>query len=135
MEITKNDITEYIQNLDPKRKEDMLHLIDLMEKITHLKPKLWGSIVGFGKLHYQFKTGHSGDMPIIGLASRKQAITLYLSFDIGAYDELKQLGLVTYSKSCLYIKSLKDVNLEILKRLIEKTTVDALKYDFITRIE
>ena len=74
-------------------------------------------------------------MPIIGLASRKQAITLYLSFDIGAYDELKQLGLVTYSKSCLYIKSLKDVKLEILKRLIEKTTVDALKYDFITRIE
>ncbi|MCU0104794.1 DUF1801 domain-containing protein [Acholeplasma vituli] len=135
MNITNVDVRNYIDSLDPKRKPDVLYLIDLMSEITGLKPKLWGTIVGFGKLHYQYKTGHSGDMPIIGLASRKQAITLYLSFEINQYEELSHLGKVTYGKSCLYIKTLKDVDLDVLRSLIIKTTEDALKMDFITRIE
>lgn len=135
MDITNQSIQSYLDTLDPNRLEAIQYLVEEMRQVTQLEPKLWGTIIGFGKLYYKYKTGHDGYMPIIGLSSRKQAITLYLSFDIEQYPELQSLGKITYSKGCLYIKKLSDVNLAVLRELIRKTAEDALKHDFIQRIE
>lgn len=56
-----------------------------------------------------------------GFSPRKQNLTLYLMSGFSEYDDLlKKLGKYKISGgSCLYIKKLEDVDLDILKKLIE----------------
>jgi hypothetical protein len=64
---------------DQSRKEDCLALIEIMKKATRSEPKMWGaSIVGFGDLHYRYESGREGDTFLLGFASRKADLTLYL---------------------------------------------------------
>ena len=135
MNITNESIQSYIEQLSADRYEAILWIVNEMKQITNREPKLWGTIIGFGKLYYKYKTGHDGYMPILALSSRKQAITLYLTYNIEQYEEIKTLGKCTYGKGCLYIKKLSDVDLNVLKRLMRKSYEDALKHDFITLIE
>jgi hypothetical protein len=135
MIITNLEIKSFIDELSEPRKSEILTLCDIMQKVTKKEPKLWGTILGFGSLHYTYPTGREGDMPIIGLASRKNAITLYLSYDIEKYEELKSLGKYTHGKGCLYIKKLSDVNLNILEDLIAHATHDVLHLSFIKNNE
>ncbi len=131
MEITEKSAQSYLDQLSDPRKTDILKLVDLFSDITALQPQMWGSIIGFGNLRYEYKSGHSGNMPLIGLANRKQAITLYLSFTIRDCPELKNLGKFTTGKSCLYIKKLADINLNVLEAITHKAIAEALTYDFI----
>ena len=39
---------------------------------------MWGTMVGFGDLHYRYASGHEGDTFLLGFASRKPDLTLYL---------------------------------------------------------
>jgi len=135
MEITDLKIKTLIYSLESKRRQEILVLVEIIEKIVNRSPKLWGTIIGFGKLYYKYPTGHDGFMPIIGLASRKNAITLYLSYDIGAYPELNRLGKYSIGKSCLYIKKLTDVDLNVLKEMITKSYHESITYDFVTLID
>ena len=130
MMITNQEIKSFIDELSEPRKSEILKLCDIMQKLTKKEPRLWGTILGFGSLHYKYPTGREGDMPIIGLASRKNAITLYLSCDIEKYEELKKLGKYTHGKGCLYIKKLTDVNLNILENLISHAAHDILNLSF-----
>lgn len=130
MMITNQEIKSFIDELSEPRKSEILTLCDIMQKVTKKEPKLWGTILGFGSLHYKYPTGREGDMPIIGLASRKNAITLYLSYDIEKYEELKNLGKYTHGKGCLYIKKLTDVNLNILEDLISHAAHDVFNLSF-----
>jgi len=131
MMITNQEIKSSIDELSEPRKSEILTLCEMMQKVTKKEPKLWGTILGFGSLHYKYPTGREGDMPIIGLASRKNAITLYLSYDIEKYEELKSLGKYTHGKGCLYIKKLSDVDLNILENLISHAAHDILNLSFI----
>jgi len=130
MMITNQEIKSFIDELSEPRKSEILKLCDIMHKVTKKEPKLWGTIIGFGSLHYKYPTRREGDMPIIGLASRKNAITLYLSYDIEKYEELKNLGKYTHGKGCLYIKKLMDVNLNILEDLISHAAHDVFNLSF-----
>ncbi|MFH5882246.1 DUF1801 domain-containing protein [Liberiplasma polymorphum] len=132
MEITSFDIDGYLDSVDLSRKEAMKTLIELGKRITHKEPVLWGTIVGFGNLHYKYKTGHEGDMPLLGLASRKQAITLYIAYELESYELLKSLGKYKVGKSCLYIKKLSDINMDVLEALIKEGIKETLNLPFIT---
>jgi hypothetical protein len=135
MEITNSNIEFFINNLDPERKNDIVALVDLIKEITNKEPKLWGSIIGFGRLKYVYKSGHSGEMPLVGLASRKQSITLYLSYDINKFYELNNLGKYKTGKGCLYIKKLEDINIDVMRSLIKDAIRDTISLDFISEIE
>lgn len=132
MEITSNNIDQYVDNLDKNRKDDIVYLINLFEELSNYKPQLWGSIVGFGNLHYKYASKREGNMPLIGLANRKAAITLYLSYTISEYEYLEKLGKYKVSKSCLYIKKLSDIDINVLKKIIVKSMEETLSYDMIT---
>lgn len=132
MEITSNNIDQYVDNLDKNRKDDIVYLINLFEELSNYKPQLWGSIVGFGNLHYKYASKREGNMPLIGLANRKAAITLYLSYTISEYEDLEKLGKYKVSKSCLYIKKLSDIDINVLKKIIIKSMEETLSYDMIT---
>ena len=132
-EQTKLDM--YLENLEPDRLKDVVTIIDIARDITKKEPIMWGTMIGFGKIHYQYASKRQGDTFEFGLASRKQALTLYLGWDVTAYEGLKQLGKHKAGKGCLYIKKLSDVNLDVLKSMI-KQSVDSLRDNpIITHIE
>ena len=108
---------------DKKKRDDCFAALKLMKQITNTKPKMWGpSIVGFGTYHYQYESGREGDFFLTGFSPRKENLTLYIMAGFSRYDSLmKKIGRVKIGKSCLYIKSLDDVNMSVLKRLIEQS--------------
>ncbi len=77
----QNSVAEYLNTIkDEKKRKDCAAIIDLITKHTALEPKMWGTaIVGFGAYHYKYESGREGDAPLVGLAARANAITLYLS--------------------------------------------------------
>ncbi len=135
LDVTNQSIESYLDQLSDQRRSDILWLVESMEKIAKRKPKLWGSIIGFGRLYYRYPTGNDGYMPVIALSSRKQAITLYLSFDLEKEPLLKTLGNYTIGKSCLYIKRLDDIDRKVLLAVIQQSYRKTLQYDFVKVIE
>ena len=117
-------VTAFLNKIDDEQKrKDSFEIVKIMKQVTKEKPKMWGpSIVGFGSYHYKYESGREGDSPLIAFSPRKQNITLYVL--LGADHEnqlLKKLGKHTTSKWCLYIKKLRDVDMDVLKDLIAKS--------------
>jgi hypothetical protein len=53
---------------------------------------------------------------------RSQALTMYIDPDFPAYEPLmKKLGQHTKGHSCLYIKKLEDVDMDVLKQLVTES--------------
>jgi hypothetical protein len=107
---------------DEERRKDCRTLAALMKQATGAEPKMWGSaIVGFGDWHYKYASGCEGDWFRMGFSPRKQALTLYLT--CGGFEKhaglLARLGKHKTGKGCLYVKRLADVDMAVLRRLIE----------------
>lgn len=82
---------------------------------------MWGeSIVGFGDYSYTNTTKKEYKWFKTGFSPRKTSLTLYIMDGFAAYDEiLSRLGKHKTGKACLYINKLADVDLEVLKELIQ----------------
>ncbi|MBX2969812.1 MAG: DUF1801 domain-containing protein [Cyclobacteriaceae bacterium] len=107
--------------MDTQMREDCNTVAELMSSITKSNPKMWGAtIVGFGEYHYKYESGREGDWFLCGFSPRKQALTLYLMGGLESQkDLLEKLGKFKIGKSCLYIKRLADVDMKVLKALIQ----------------
>lgn len=107
----------------PVKKADSFTLLKLMTEVTGVAPKMWGeSIVGFDSYHYVYKSGREGEWPIVGFSPRKQNISLYIMPGFVNFDSLlKKLGKHKTSKACLYVNKLADIDLDILKELIQQS--------------
>jgi hypothetical protein len=109
---------------DARRRDDARAVTELMREVTGVDPVLWpGGIVGFGTLHYRYESGRVGDTVVVGLAPRKQALTLYGLFPSGSSTPddnplLARLGPHTTGKGCLYLKDLSRTDLAVLRSLI-----------------
>ena len=113
-------VTDFINGVDEKRRDDCFALLDLMEEVTGAPATMWGSaIVGFGNDHYTYASGREGDWPVVGFSPRKQNLTLYIMAGFDRYEELlAKLGKHSTGKSCLYIKRLADVDRDVLRALV-----------------
>ena len=117
-------VSSFLENIDdPQLRSDCNSIVEIMESISKLKPVLWGtSIIGFGTRHYVYESGREGDTMIVGFSPRKQNISLYLAGGLELLkDELPTLGKYRTGKGCLYIKSLKDVDIAVLKKILAKS--------------
>ncbi|MEK9201254.1 MAG: DUF1801 domain-containing protein [Patescibacteria group bacterium] len=128
--LTDQDPKEFLETIEPEsKKKDGFELLKLFEKITGEKGKMWGtSIVGYGMYHYKSeRSTQEGDWPLVGFSPRKQNLTLYLMSGFeGHKDVLSKLGKhKTSSGSCLYISKLTDVDMDVLKKLIESAYLEA----------
>jgi len=114
-----------------KKREDSFKILELMKTLTGEEPKMWGtSIVGFGTYHYKYASGQEGDWMVTGFSPRKDALTVYLMPGFDVQEQiLPNLGKFKTGKSCLYIKKLEDVNLDILSEMIV-TSVDFMKKNY-----
>lgn len=111
---------------DEQRRADAKTIAKLMEKLTGEKPAMWGSsIVGFGSYHYKYESGREGDAGLIGFSPRKAQLVLYI---VNGYEEygpmLKKLGKHSIGKSCLYIKRLSDIDMDVLTQMMK----DSIKH-------
>jgi len=118
---TAASVEEFISNInDDSRRHDCQVILQLMQEVTGMQPKLWGnSIVGFGSYHYRYASGREGDWFLAGFSPRKHDLTIYIMSGFERYNELLSgLGRFKTGKSCLYIKRLEDIDLDLLKQLI-----------------
>ena len=108
---------------DQARRQDCLTVLRLMKRATRTVPKMWGAnMVGFGRYHYVYASGHEGDCFLTGFAPRKQDLTLYITWGIDRHRPLMtKLGKYKRGKACLYIKRLTDVDLIVLEKLIAES--------------
>lgn len=121
---TKTSVKQFLAAVaDPQKRKDCQQLDRLMSKITGSKAALWGSsIVGYGSYHYRYASGQEGDWPVCGFSPRKQNLVLYIMSGFDRQAELMQgLGKYKTGKSCLYLRRLEDVDLEVLTELITES--------------
>lgn len=118
------DVLDFLNSVEnEQRKTDALHVLKIMEELTGVEPKMWGSsIVGFDTYHYKYESGREGDFMITGFSPRKTSLTLYIMPGFERFDELMQkLGKYKTGKSCLYVKKLSDVDENVLRELISES--------------
>ena len=120
---TKSSVDSFLNKIKDKQvREDCHAIIELMQKASNLEPVMWGSaIIGFGTHHYVYESGREGDTVIIGFSPRKQNFAFYLMGGLKPIEaELAALGKYSTGKGCLYIKSLGDVNTQVLGKIFAK---------------
>ena len=121
---TVGSVTAFLKKIkDPQLRTDCSAIVELMESVSKTSPVMWGSsIIGFGTRHYVYESGREGDTVIIGFSPRKQNIALYLAGGLAPLkSELAKLGKHETGKGCLYLKSLAEVNIPVLKKILTKS--------------
>jgi hypothetical protein len=108
---------------DAQKRQDAFTILQLMQTVTGAQPKMWGSsIIGFGESHYTYASGREGDWFLTGFSPRKQNLTLYIKGGLDPHgDLLSALGKHKTGKGCLYINKLKDVDLNTLQELVQRS--------------
>lgn len=126
----KQSVEAFLNGIaDPEKRADAFSILALMKRVTGTEPRMWGtSIVGFGDCHYKYASGHEGDWFLTGFSPRKSDLTLYITPGLHKYSSLlKKLGKHKTGKSCLYLKTLADVDLPTLKELVSQSVKDMAK--------
>ncbi len=124
---TGASVTRFLDAVEPDwKQEDARTVCALMERLSGHPPKMWGtSIVGFGQYHYKYASGREGGFLLTGFSPRKTALTLYIMDGYQDRSEiLSRLGKHKLGKSCLYVKRLSDIDVDVLEELI----CDSLAY-------
>lgn len=118
---TRESVPGFIKKIpDQQKQKDSLTLVELMKKKSGVEPKMWGpSIIGFGKYHYVYESGHEGDAPLLGFSPRKTAIVVYVEPQFEQREELlKKIGKHKVTKACIYFKRLEDIDIKILEKVL-----------------
>ena len=120
---TTVSVEDFINSIpDEQKRKDSFVLVEMMKKATGEKPVLWGpSIIGFGNKRYKSPTsGREVDWLLIGFSPRKASISVYLCNSISAHAAtLERLGKHKTGVGCLYINKLEDIDLKVLKGMID----------------
>lgn len=114
---------DFLRQAEPEaRRQDGLALDAFFRRVTGWQPRMWGpSIVGYGSYAYTYATGHSGTMCATGFSPRKAELSIYILPGYQDYgDVLARLGKHKIGKSCLYVKRLSDVDMDVLEELVRR---------------
>lgn len=106
----------------PIRREEGRALDALFRRATGWEPRLWGpSIVGYGRYRYTYESGRTGEMCATGFSPRKAEIVVYvLTGYTGLEPRLARLGRHRLGKSCLYVRKLADIDLDVLEEIVRE---------------
>ncbi len=120
---------QYIKTLEKDRQVDMKTLHDLICKAApKLKPFVHetahGTIIGYGKESYETKSGCKGEWFTVGLANRKQGVTVYICCAkdgkyLAEYYK-KDLPKAKIGKSCITLKEVDANVLKVLQAMVKE---------------
>ena len=120
---TSVNVEDFINKVkDEQKRKDGFVLLEMMKKATGEEPILWSSsVIGFGIKRYKSPTtGREVDWLLIGFSPHKANLSLYISVGIKEHAAaLKKLGKHKTGAGCLYINKLDDINIEVLKGMID----------------
>lgn len=117
------DTANYLATLEkPGLREDALKLVDVFKNASGQEPRMWGaSIVGFGSYDFKYESGRSGSAPRIGIAIRKNGLVIYIGPGFEERSgEIEAFGPHSCGKSCIYLKSLENIDLNAMNILAVK---------------
>ena len=124
---TSANVEDFINNVkDEQKRKDSFVLMEMMKKATGEEPILWSSsVIGFGTKRYKSPTtGREVDWLRIGFSPRKANLSLYISVGIKEHAAaLKKLGKHKTGVGCLYINKLEDIDLKVLKEIIDASLI------------
>ena len=116
---TGASVEAFLEKTAGHRKPDCDAIAAMMAKASKAPAEMWGpSIVGFGS--YDLVSGKTVNAwPVVGFSPRKGEIVIYIvpSF-LEDEARLAKIGKHRHGKSCLYIKSLADIDTKELGKLI-----------------
>lgn len=119
----KDKVRDYLASLDDETLKDSKIILEIMQQISGSEPKLWNvGTIGFDEYHYKYASGREGDSLVIGFYSRKGKITIYLMDGTMRYGNLlSKLGKHTVTGYCIVFKRLGDIELPVLKQIVQKS--------------
>lgn len=118
---TGASVSKFIASVkDGNVRRDCRELLKIMEGVAGARARMWGpSMVGFGSYHYRYASGREGDWFIIGFSPRKNTLSIYISAGFGGMEkELRKLGPHSTGRSCLYVRTLEDIDRKVLAGLL-----------------
>lgn len=131
-QVNKASVAKFLKTIaDEQKRKDCIVIAAMMEKATKSKPEMWGAaIVGFGRRKVVYANGKEAEWMKIGFSPRKQNIALYglkiftmthdgLKEKKGDNDFLLKLGKYKEGGGCLYIKTVSDIDIRQLEKIIK----------------
>lgn len=117
---------QYVEALKEPRKSDVAKLDKLVRKVApKLKPFIHSGMLAYGPFHFRYASGREGDWFKIGIASNASYISFYAcAADARGYVAerfKKDLPKAKIGKSCVRFKTLEDLDLDVLAKLIRET--------------
>jgi hypothetical protein len=120
---TDASVNDFINAVEsPQRREDARTVLAMMERVAGEPAVMWGpSIIGFGS--YPVMCGKREERwPRSGFSPRKAATVVYVVPDYPEkQNQLARLGKHTASVSCVNIKKLSDVDLNVLEEMVRSS--------------
>ena len=117
------NVEDFINSIqDEQKRKDSFVILEMMKKASGEEPRMWGSsIIGFGIKRYKSPaSGREVDWFLIGFSPRKTNLSLNMVLNVQDHAAaLKKLGKHKTGLGCLYINKLDDVDLKVLKGMIE----------------
>jgi len=87
-----------------------------------LKVALDGKFLGYGPFYYRYPTGHEGDTFVVSMMDGAQALSVYVNAGDGGQwlveGNAERLGKVSVGKSCIRIKRLDQIDLDVLGEIV-----------------
>lgn len=118
---TRESVKDFLGKIkDSEVRRDVATIDRIMRQATGARPVMWGpSIVGYGNRPVRSASGKMVDWPVVGFSPRKAALSIYLMAASPRRTALlKRLGRHKTGVSCVYVRHLSDVDLEVLEALV-----------------
>lgn len=117
---TVGSVEDFVASLEnPARRQDAEAIVALLSETTGEPATMWGSsIIGFGRYHYRYESGHQGDAPLVAFSPRKANLVFYMAADDPERaDFLGRLGKHKPGKACVYVNRLSDIDTGVLREM------------------
>ncbi len=118
------NVSEYLAQVPVERQASINFLHAFIQKSApSLKPNFAYNMLGYGSFTYKNYKKETVEWPIVALANQKNYISIYVCAinedEYIAEKNKDRLGKVSVGKSCIRLKELEDVNLEVLGEIIK----------------
>lgn len=116
---------EYIAGVPEERRPDVEQLHRLIRRTApRLKPHIQSGMLAYGSFHYRSSSGREGDWFVIGLASQKRYLSLYVCAADGkqylAESFRDRFPKADIGRSCIRFQRLDELDPAALKELLLK---------------
>lgn len=122
--IPATSVASYFDAIPPDRQELVRFLHEFIQNAApSLKAHFAHNMLGYGSFPWRNTRKEPITWPVVALANQKNYVSIYVCSVVdGKYvaeTYAKELGKASVGKSCIRLKKLTDVNLPVLKKIIQ----------------